>query len=84
MYNVKVMSLVPVENEVGVKQTSYTVVKTAVSFSEAKNIRKNYGKNAFIVPYVARLEIEQPERKFGSSNKTPYKHHTKPNKKVVL
>lgn len=83
-YNVKLKGFVPVENENDVKETSYFLIKSNVSFSEANETRKKHGKNAFIVPFSTRLEMEQPERKLGRSNKMPYKHHTKSNKKVVL
>lgn len=83
-FNVKVMTFVPVENEKDIRQSSYMTVKTSVSFDEAKKVRRQYGKHAYILPYVPKLEIEQPKRVVVGKNKKSYMHHSKSNKKVVL
>ena len=66
------MTFVPVENEKDIRQSSYMTVKTSVSFDEAKKVRRQYGKHAYILPYVPKLEIEQPKRVVVGKNKKSY------------
>ena len=83
-FDVKVRSFVPVENEKDVKKAIYNTVKSGISFFEAKKIRREYSKSAWIIPYIPRLEVDYKQPEIKEKSYKPYKHHTKSNKKVVL